>query len=92
MIRRKRKIIDETGTLSPGLTVLTDNVYLGDPNGTHTHNGRLDEIVFFDDVLTADEIDQIREGTFGISGGGAGSQHLWSGTSDITASYTANVH
>jgi hypothetical protein len=87
----QQKIIDETGTLASGLSVLTDNVYLGDPNGTHTHNGRLDEIVFFDDVLTADEIDQIREGTFGSSGG-AGSQHLWSGTKDITASYTTDVH
>ena len=51
--------------------------YVGDDGGHDT--SYLDEVAFFKDVLTADEIDEIRAGTFGGGGGGGEEQTTGSG-------------
>jgi hypothetical protein len=44
----------------------TEELRLGNGQGGFGYlNGNLDEVVIFDDVLTTDEIDAIRGGTYG---------------------------
>jgi hypothetical protein len=39
-------------------------------NGSYYLDGLIDEMVIFNDILSSDEIDQIRAGTYGVGGGG----------------------
>jgi len=58
---------DETGTFSNACTDSSVALLIG--KGSFELDGNLDEVVFFKDVLSADEIDQIRAGTYGAAGG-----------------------
>jgi hypothetical protein len=61
---------DKTGTATNNINVEDGFVVIGDTwGGAPLLDGQLDEIVVFKDILTADEIDQIRGGTFGASAG-----------------------
>lgn len=66
---------DVTGSFS-GSPQITGQRYTVGSEAFATSNwiGLLDEVVVFNDVLTTDEIDQIRAGTFGAGGGGGGGQ------------------
>jgi len=58
---------DKTGTAAT--TEVTNNTfYVGMAEGTRELDGNLDEVVVFNDVLSTDEIDQIRAGTYGAAG------------------------
>ncbi|HUX17078.1 MAG TPA: LamG domain-containing protein [Phycisphaerae bacterium] len=61
---------DMSGSVASETWNIGDAVlYVGCNGGstTYDYDGLIDEMVIFDDVLTADEIDQIRLGTYGAS-------------------------
>jgi hypothetical protein len=61
---------DKTGTATNNINVEDGFLVIGDTwGGSPLLDGQLDEIVVFKDILTADEIDQIRGGTYGASAG-----------------------
>jgi len=55
---------DKTGTMGD-LFISAGTLFLGYPSASSTLDGNMDEIVVLNDVLTVDEIDQIRAGTYG---------------------------
>jgi len=58
--------LDNTGTVPKNIVVTGSPVVIGDLfEGGHTLDGYLDELVVFNDILTPNEIDQIRQGTYG---------------------------
>jgi hypothetical protein len=57
---------DTTGTTDNNVTINTLPVRLGAiASGYMTYDGRLDEVVVFNDLLTNTDIDKIRQGTYG---------------------------
>jgi len=63
-------VANNTGTMKSNITVSDADVYLGTRQGlpaTRFFDGLLDEMVIFKDVLTPDEMAQIRTGTYGKS-------------------------
>ncbi len=60
---------EQTGTTANNIYVGTGTLYLGIHNDASTglYDGLMDEIVVFNDILTAAEIDKIRQGTFGAA-------------------------
>jgi hypothetical protein len=57
---------DATGTTDDYVTINTLPVRLGaNASASRTFNGRLDEVVVFNDLLTSTQVDQIRQGTYG---------------------------
>jgi hypothetical protein len=61
---------DLTGTATNNINV-EDGVlrFMGTWGGSPTFDGHLDEVVVFKDILTTEEIDQIRGGTYGATAG-----------------------
>ena len=57
---------NSSGTFTNSIFVSTGPLNVGSMGSTN-YDGNLDEIVVFDDILTADEIDQIRAGTYGAT-------------------------
>jgi hypothetical protein len=58
---------ERTGTFLNNISVTNADVRIGGtlPSSVYYANGLLDEMVVFNDILTAAEIDQIRQGTYG---------------------------
>jgi len=57
--------VDATGSDAIDTHVDAASFFLGYPSATYDLNSRLDEFVVFNDILSVDEIDQIRGGTYG---------------------------
>jgi len=60
---------DETGTAANALNIEDATFAIGDSSAldsTYQIDGLFDEIVVFNDVLSADEIDEVRAGTYGV--------------------------
>lgn len=57
--------VDKTGSGIGDIFVGDAFCVIGYPTASNTMFGNLDEMVIFDDVLTVEEIDQIRAGTYG---------------------------
>jgi len=70
--------VDKTGTAGD-IHVDSAPVYISGVADNSTMLGQFDEMVIFDDVLTADEIDQIRAGTYGGAPPAAGGQVIMIG-------------
>lgn len=70
------KLIDTSGTSTNTISVAPSSFGLGcgwfnsttQPNADSTSDGLIDELVVFNDILSAGEIDQIRAGTYGAGG------------------------
>ena len=59
------EVNDVSGTTTNNIYVGNEGVGLGcDGTGDRAFSGRLDEVVVFNDILTSDEIDAIRNGTY----------------------------
>lgn len=60
---------DKAGTGTKNVPVTANNLSVGAgiSDGTQAFDGKLDEVVIFNDVLTVEEIDAIRGGTYGAS-------------------------
>jgi hypothetical protein len=67
---------DLTGTATNNINVEDAYLRIGHSwfSGAHANDGLIDEIVVFDDILSTDEIDQIRAGTYGAAAGGSNAQ------------------
>lgn len=74
------KIINASGNSTNNIAITTAQVEVGAANSS-VFDGLIDEVVVFDDILTTDEIDQIRAGTYGAGGGGF--QAAWSVNSNV---------
>ncbi len=66
------KIIDVSGTATNNISIETATVgigvrYFATGTATDTMDGEIDETVVFKDILTTGEIDQIRQGVFGVA-------------------------
>jgi len=77
-------VVETTGTQAQAIYLSTEPLYVGALQSSsvqyHEFDGLLDEMVLFNDILTADEIDAIRAGTYGNA--------AWAATSSITANAT----
>ena len=63
--------VDKTGTGSNQMNIEDALLVIGDRSDFNANfTGYLDEVVIFNDILTSDEIDEIRNQTFGGGGGG----------------------
>ena len=62
-----QQVYETTGTGTRAINVKDADFELGRTLATNYWNGYMDEVAVFDDVLTADEIDQIRQGTYGAT-------------------------
>jgi hypothetical protein len=61
---------DQTGTMSNNINIENGAVHLNEsPINTQIGDVFYDEMVIFDDILTADEIDEIRKGAYGTQVG-----------------------
>jgi RHS repeat-associated protein len=59
---------DATGTASNAINVEDASFTVGCAAPDHAwHDGHIDEVVVFNDVLSASEIDKIRQGTYGLA-------------------------
>ncbi len=62
-----QQVYETTGTGTGTINVKDADFELGRTLAANYWNGYIDEVAVFDDVLTADEIDQIRQGTYGAT-------------------------
>ena len=68
-------VYSNSGTFDTGTVWLSDvPFFVGAVSSTNSNtsfwypiDGKIDEVAIFDDILTADEIDEIRQGTYGAS-------------------------
>jgi len=59
---------DTAGTASNNINVEASNISVGsDGDGGYEFEGLIDEVVIFNDILTVDEIDEIRRGVYGVA-------------------------
>jgi hypothetical protein len=59
-------VVEKTGTALMNISLGDGPVYVGNiPDLNWPFNGQMDEMVVFKDILTAAEIDRIRQGTYG---------------------------
>ena len=70
---------EATGTFTNNIYITTQPVVIGKENGAYWDywNGNIDEMVVFKDILTADEIDEIRLGTYGAPAATGTSNWWW---------------
>ena len=64
--------VDKTGTGTKNMVITADPFMIGSAMtwAAHSFDGLIDEVVVFNDILTTDQIDAIRSGTYGSGGGG----------------------
>jgi len=66
-------VMEDTGNTINNINIEDSFFTLGCvSDGINHFDGRIDEVVVFNDILTSDEIDQIRVGTYGVAAGGGG--------------------
>ena len=56
---------EDTGTTTNNINIESSLVQIGKGGASNSLQGRLDEMVVFRDILTSDEIDEIRSGLYG---------------------------
>lgn len=61
---------DWTGTATNNINVEDAGVTIGNSSIGERYDGLIDEMVIFNDILTSDEIDQIRDGSLGAAASG----------------------
>ncbi|UCD52921.1 MAG: hypothetical protein JSW27_09825 [Phycisphaerales bacterium] len=67
-------LASDSGTATNNVNFTDIGWYLGDGAvDGYPFDGKLDEVLVFNDILTTEEIDEIREATYGASSGGSGS-------------------
>lgn len=62
---------EETGNATENISITAASVYVGAYQygpANNTHDGLIDEVVIIPDVLSSDDIDLIRQGTYGAGG------------------------
>jgi len=63
-------VTETTGTMVQTMNIESQTFYMdSDASSQWPTKGNMDEVVIFNDVLTSDEIDQIRLGTYGAPTG-----------------------
>jgi len=74
---------NDSGTATNNINIEDGLFTLGSLSSSGTpasfHNGLIDEFAVFDDILSDDEIDDIRNGVYDVSGGGTGTSILLTG-------------
>lgn len=67
-------VLNASGTATNTISVTASNfgigAYFGNDTPANYFDGNLDEVVFFKDILSTDDIDAIRQGSYGVSAGG----------------------
>ena len=67
--------VDKTGSVALGIYISGAVVNLGAArSGTTYFDGLMDEVVVFKDILTSDEIDEVRAGTYSVAAPSSGGQ------------------